>query len=70
MELSSIYHVMDETFAYKVDEHKYVIRLMTKKNDVKKVQVAYLEKYFRKYPYYERNKVKKTWLGYLQRHFI
>ena len=47
MELSSIYHVMDETFAYKVDEHKYVIRLMTKKNDVKKVQVAYLEKYFR-----------------------
>ncbi|MGN1295974.1 MAG: alpha amylase N-terminal ig-like domain-containing protein [Bacilli bacterium] len=47
MELSSIYHVMDETFAYKVDEHKYVIRLITKKNDVERVQIAYLEKYFR-----------------------
>ena len=47
MELSSINHIMDETFAYKLDEHKYVIKLITKKNDIEKVRIAYLEKYFR-----------------------
>lgn len=47
MELSSITHIMDETFAYKLDEHKYVIKLITKRQDIKGVKIAYLEKYFR-----------------------
>ena len=47
MELSSITHIMDETFAYKLDNHKYLIKIVTKKNDIKGIKIAYLEKYFR-----------------------
>lgn len=43
MELSSIVHITDESFAYKLDEHRYLIRLITKKDDFKKASLAYFD---------------------------
>lgn len=45
MELSSIVHYMNESFQYKFDEHQYLIKIKTKKNDFKKVTFYYCEKY-------------------------
>jgi glycosidase len=47
MELNSVIHSMNESFAYKLDEHKYVIKLKVKKNDFRVVKLCYCEKYLR-----------------------
>ena len=47
MELSSILHYLNEAFHYKVDDHHYVLKIITKKNDCTKVRIGFMEKYFR-----------------------
>lgn len=47
MELSSVVHYMNESFAYKLNNHEYLIKLKTKRNAFDKVTLRYLEKYFR-----------------------
>ena len=38
---------MNESYAYKIGEHQYLIRLRTKKDDFKQVTLKYVEKYLR-----------------------
>ena len=47
MELSSILHYLNEAFHYKVDDHHYILKIITKKNDCTKVRIGFMEKYFR-----------------------
>lgn len=47
MELSSVVHYMNESFAFKLDDHQYLIKLRTKRDDIKKVSLKYVEKYLR-----------------------
>ena len=47
MELSSIIHYLNEAFHYKVDDHHYILKIITKKNDCTKVRIGFMEKYFR-----------------------
>ena len=47
MNLSSVIHYMNESYAFKLDEHQYLIRLRTRKNDFQKVSLKYVEKYLR-----------------------
>lgn len=47
MELNSVIHSMNESFAYKRNEHQYVIKLKVKKNDFNNVKLCYCEKYLR-----------------------
>ena len=47
MELSSVVHYMNESFAFKLDNHRYLIKLRTKRDDFKKVSLRYVEKYLR-----------------------
>ena len=45
MELSSIVHYMNESFAFKLNEHQYLIKIRTKHNDLASVKLRYTEKY-------------------------
>jgi len=47
MELSSVVHYMNESYAFKLAEHRYMIRLRTKRDDFKEVTLCYVEKYLR-----------------------
>ena len=47
MELSSVVHYMNESFAFKLGDHQYLIKLRTKRDDIKKVSLKYVEKYLR-----------------------
>lgn len=45
MDLSSLVHYMNESFAFKLNEHQYLIKIRTKHNDLKSVKLRYTEKY-------------------------
>ena len=47
MEKSAIIHYMNESYAYKISEHCYLIRIRTKKDDFNQVTLKYVEKYLR-----------------------
>ena len=48
MEISAIYHRPDSEMAYLVNEDLFQIRLRTKRNDLKKVELLYGDPYVRK----------------------
>lgn len=47
MDLSSVIHYMNESYAFKLGDHQYLIKLRTKKGDFKHVTLRYVEKYLR-----------------------
>lgn len=47
MDLSSLVHYMNESYAYKLEEHQYLIKLRTKKDAFDQVTLRYVEKYLR-----------------------
>ena len=47
MNFEALLHKMDESFAYKIDENSFRIRLRTGHNSLKMVKLHYLDKYFR-----------------------
>ena len=49
MELNSVLHFMNESYAYKVADHQYLIRLRTNKNAFKSVKLRYIDKYLREH---------------------
>ena len=55
MELSSILHMANRRFAYAISKNTFVIRIKTKKNDIKKIILYYQDKYIN-VKYYDTRK--------------
>ena len=45
MEFSAIFHDTTKKYAYALEKGRFVIRLKTKKNDIKRVTLLYQDKY-------------------------
>ena len=49
MNKEAVFHKMDKEHAYALSDNKFLIKIKTKKDDVKSVKLYYCDKYLRKY---------------------